>query len=297
MPKGKRADILIMNPPYGRTIHYEFTEKCLNIANQVISIMPNSIIKRNTSYFKKFRDSYNTKLYDIEEVNSSLFTDTHMQNCCIFSFKNNINNLHISYINGNTENIKCLNDKDFSVYNNYEKNIIKYLYNETPNIVGGMGQGAGTLHPKQELDLYIKTILKKLPDNKVYMPVNSANGGMNCTFISNKVGIIFNNKSELKNWLILRGGKVCHYMYFDNIESAENCKNAMKRPLLRFTLKQQTDQALPIYLYKYIPNINWEDDRVRTDEGLLEVCGCPKDKCKEYSDYCKKIIEDVDNNE
>lgn len=43
-----------------------------------------------------------------------------------------------------------------------------------------------------------------------------------------------------------------------------------------------------------IPDINWEDDRVKTDEGLLEVCGCPKDKCKEYANYCKKIIAEVD---
>ena len=47
-------------------------------------------------------------------------------------------------------------------------------------------------------------------------------------------------------------------------------------------------------VYKYIPAINWEDSRVITDEGLLEVCGCPKDKCKEYADYCRKIIEEVD---
>ena len=48
------------------------------------------------------------------------------------------------------------------------------------------------------------------------------------------------------------------------------------------------------FVYKYVPNINWEDSRVTTDEGLLEVCGCPKDKCKEYAEYCmnymKKLI-------
>ena len=46
--------------------------------------------------------------------------------------------------------------------------------------------------------------------------------------------------------------------------------------------------------YRYVPDIDWSDDRVKTDEGLLEVCGCPKDKCKEYADYCKKIIDKVD---
>ena len=31
-----------------------------------------------------------------------------------------------------------------------------------------------------------------------------------------------------------------------------------------------------------------------TDEGLLEVCGCPKDKCKEYAEYCRKYMEEFD---
>ena len=283
-----------MNPPYGRNIHFEFTEKCLKLGNRIISIMPTSILRRNTTYFKKTKNAYNDYLYDIEEVDSKLFEGTAMQTVGIYCFKNNIKNLHIKYLDNREENIKCINDKDYSVYNNYEKQILEYLYNEKPNIVGGMGQGAGTLHPKQELDIYIKTILKKLPDNKAYMPVNSANGRMNCTFISTKVGQVFKDKNDLEKWLWERGGKVCHYMYFNNIKCAENCNNAMKRPLLRFTLKQQTDQAIPVYLYKYIPNINWEDDRVKTDEGLLEICGCPKDKCKEYADYCKKIIDEVD---
>ena len=46
-------------------------------------------------------------------------------------------------------------------------------------------------------------------------------------------------------------------------------------------------------VYKYIPNINWEDSRTKTDEGILQMCGCIK-LCKEYADYCKKIIEEVD---
>ena len=33
---------------------------------------------------------------------------------------------------------------------------------------------------------------------------------------------------------------------------------------------------------------------VTSNEVLLEVCGCSKDKCKEYGDYYKNIIEQVD---
>ena len=83
---------------------------------------------------------------------------------------------------------------------------------------------------------------------------------------------------------------------FDSVKAAENCKDALCRPLMRFCLyKTQYTKLIGIKNnYKYIPKIDWSDDRVKTDEGLLEVCGCPKDKCKEYTDYCKKIIEQVD---
>ena len=87
-------------------------------------------------------------------------------------------------------------------------------------------------------------------------------------------------------------------MFFNSVKAAENCKISMQNPLLRFTFyKLQDDQMMYPRIYKYVPNINWEDDRVKTDIGLLEVCGCPKDKCKEYADYCKKVIQEVDNNE
>ena len=84
-------------------------------------------------------------------------------------------------------------------------------------------------------------------------------------------------------------------MYFNTIEEAENCKAAMQRPLLRFSLYiTQTDQHInPGKHYKYIPNINWKDDKVKTDEGILELCGCLKEKAKEYSEYCKNIINKI----
>ena len=67
---------------------------------------------------------------------------------------------------------------------------------------------------------------------------------------------------------------------------------------MRFTIyRLQDDQSMYSRIYKCITDINWEDPRVKTDEGLLEVCGCPKDKCKEYADYCRKVIEEVDDKE
>ena len=113
--------------------------------------------------------------------------------------------------------------------------------------------------------------------------------------MSSQCGLIFNNFDDiLKNWIDRNVGAI-KYVVFDNKLFAERVRDAMRRPLLRFALyRTQDDQSMNNKCYKYVPDINWSDDRVKTDEGLLEVCGCPKDKCKEYADYCKKIIEQVD---
>jgi len=152
----------------------------------------------------------------------------------------------------------------------------------------------GTVSPKKELNSYIQKIINKLPDNKIYLTVSGANGLMNCQYYTSKLGDIISSKKNMITYLKERGGKVCHYMWFNNKLEAENCKNAMLRPLLRFPLKLQTSQKMPLYVYKYIPDIDWSDPRVVTDEGLLEVCGCPKDKAKEYAEYCKKYMEEFD---
>ena len=296
--KGKKFDIILSNPPWGQNIHYEFTQKYLDIADTVISIMPNSIVKRDTKHFKKYKEAYNDYLYDVEELDSKNFEDTNMQNCCIFCFSQDKEDLHIKYIDGKEETISCILEKDYSGFTDYEKEIVKYLYNEKPNIVDGK-QVVNGVSPKKNLDGYINKMLSKLPDNKAYLVCNatdgSSHGGWTHKYFSSKIGQIFDNKEDFKDFLYERGGKLTHYMWFDNKQCAENAKAAMERPLLRFPLvKIQDNQSLSVLHYRYIPNIDWEDERVKTDEGLLEVCGCPKDKCKEYADYCRKVIEEKD---
>ena len=121
---------------------------------------------------------------------------------------------------------------------------------------------------------------------------------MNRTFISKNTGTIINNYSDLIKEFINRNQSTGYTLIiFNNTKEAHNCKIALQHPLLRFTCyRTQNDQNMAINrVYKYIPNIDWSDDRVKTDEGLLQVCGCPADKAKEYAEYCKKIIEEVDD--
>ena len=292
----KKFDIILSNPPWGQSIHYAFTQKYLDLAHDVISIMPISIIKRNTKHFNKFKDTYNDRLYEIEEVDSSLFKSTNMQNCCIYCFKDKIDGLYIKYLDGKEENIKCINEKDYSGFTNYEKEIVKYLYNEKPNWVNGCPPGSRP--PKKDIPGYVNKILSKLPDDKVYMIVNATDGTNKVQphfFFSSKVGQICDTKEELKKLLYERGGAVAHYMYFDNYKSAENCKNAMQRPLLRFPLSRtQSDQHLTAKHFNYIPDIDWSNDQTKTDEGILKLCGCPSDQCIKYVNYCNNVIKEAD---
>ena len=294
--QGKKFDIILSNPPWGQNIHYEFTQKYLDIADTVISIMPNSIVKRDTKHFKKYKEAYNDYLYDVEELSSKNFEDTNMQNCCIFCFSQDKEDLHIKYIDGKEEHIGGILEKDYSGFTDYEKEIVKYLYNEHPNIIEGT-HGLNGKSIKKDLVGFANKLISKLPDNKAYLIVSGADGSMKAKYFSSKIGQIFDNKEDLKEWILQSGGVKLHYMYGNNIKYIENMKIAMKHALLRLPLlRLQNNQSISLNLYKYIPDINWEDDRVKTDEGLLEVCGCPKDKCKEYADYCKKIIEEKDRN-
>ena len=122
---------------------------------------------------------------------------------------------------------------------------------------------------------------------------------MNAKFFTSKNGQIIKGKDKLIEYIcnIDNVSNGYNELSFNSKDAAENCKDALNRPLLRFLLyRLQQDQRMTINkCYKYVPDIDWSDDRVKTDEGLLDVCGCPKDKTKEYVEYCKKVIKKVDN--
>ena len=127
--------------------------------------------------------------------------------------------------------------------------------------------------------------------------VNMANGAMNAHYISGNTGLTFNNITEVIDMLYkLKKTNGFNFIIFDSIKELNNCKIALENPLLRTLLSIiQYDQSMTITnCYKYIPNIDWSDPRVVTDEGLLEVCGCPKEKCKEYAEYWSKYMAEFD---
>ena len=308
----KKIDFILMNPPYATSsdnLHLKFADKCLDIADYQVTVMPISfIVKQNIKSQNVYKEKWDAKLTDIEEVDSKLFEGTTMPNCGIYVFGKESDYININHINQSNQIVKSL--FDISRFNNYEDNIVNYFKNKKSVTVKNLGYFLPISHlikngitNKDEIkhEKYKNAIkcVKNIPDNKAYLICNSINGGMNGKFFTIKNGQILFKKDNLIQYISnienVSNGYNC--IILDSIEAAQNCKIALQNSVLRFLLYriQQDQRMTAAKCYKYVPDINWEDPRVKTDEGLLEVCGCPKDKCKEYSDYCRKIIEEVDN--
>ena len=300
-----------MNPPYGSvggdTIHLKFVDKCLDIAKYQVTVMPfRFVTKTHHKPAKKFKEKFSPYLSEVEEIDSKCFIGTEMYNVGIYVFGDETQNIDIKYVNSQNETLPSLLDK--SEFTNYEKEIISYLEKQGSQEIVWAG---GNRKLKSELqniaveshkDFLKKKIIdscknlkQELNTYKSGLIVNNSNGRMNGKAYSSKSGQIFNSYKEFENFFIERNASNGYnVMLFNSPKAAENCKIALQHPLLRFTIyRSQDDQNMSRRVYRYIPNIDWSDDRVKTDEGLLQLCGCPADKAKEYAEYCKKIIEEV----
>ena len=312
MEQGKRFSVCIQNPPYGSvggdTRHLRFVDKCLDLAETQIVVMPFTFVtKLHHKPAKKYKEKFSKYLSEVEEVDSKYFKGTSMPNVGIYVFGNETKYIDIKYADSRIETLTSLLDK--SEFTNYEKNIVKYLSEKEQLPILNIGRVdkrkkelIGMTNDEVNIFLINKIkrntlpIKKYLDNGRAILLVNVANSGMNGRTLSSKNGQIFTKYNEVEHFFInTKVSSGYNAIVFDSKNAAENCKIALQNPLLRFTIYRiQDDQNMYSRIYKYVTNINWEDPRVNTDEGLLEVCGCPKDKCKEYADYCRKIIEEVD---
>ena len=311
-----KFDYIIGNPPFGSVGGDTLHLKCLDMVydkftKKMIIIMPWGFVTKDTKSFKKYQIKFAPKLQYVKEIAGNNFEGTCMPSAAIYEFTNEENEMTVlEDLSGNkTEKSDLTN---ISKFNEYENEIVKYLENQGQQLIVWAGgcryakkkslNRKGIFDEKQINKLLNEEIIKNSQHlyeykSKTFLITNEANGGMNGTFMSSKVGLIFNNVDDLIRLLIERAVSSGYtIILLNSIKSAENCKTALKNPLLRFTCyKTQLDQSMGINrVYKYIPAINWEDERCLTDEGLLEMCGCPKDKAKEYAEYVKNYVEERD---
>lgn len=299
----KKFDVCLMNPPYpdeGRgQIHLKFVDQSLKCSNNVVAVFPCNFVKDwNAKHSKTYKESFSKRLISVEEINSSIFSGTAMYSVGIYNFGEN--ETAEIYFNFNEKSCTCKSILDYNPFNDNDNEILSYISNNPINAI--WAGGVGNIYRKSEND-YNKRIqlieehCTQLPNDKVYLVANFALGGNTARFFTKNTGKIFTDKQTLIDYfksLNCSGGY--NVLIFDDVISAERCRDAMNRSLFRAMLsKLQVDQNMSISkCYIHIPNINWKDDKAKTDEGILEMCGCPKDKCKEYVDYCISVVEKID---
>lgn len=279
----KKFDCAILNPPYGndtigdRYIHLNITQFVTSISEKTISIMPHRVVYSTSDKYNTYKEKFTT-LKEVEEIDSSIFDDTHMANVGIFTFDDNYSG-KIS--------IKC---KDFEG----EVNSLFDLTNikaDEKYIFDALEQYAEF---NNKIDNRNKTQLERLPANVVCFPVSRANGAMNARWFSKKFDSIeMQTKTEAieYNSIINPGAK--WIFYFSSIEEAKNCRDAMHRSLLRYTLyKLQDDQNMTGRVYKYFPNIDWHD--VLTDADILIKCGLSEENAKIAEQLIDKRMQEID---
>lgn len=316
----KKWDVCLMNPPYGakgeKDLHYRFTEKCINMCDDVICVMPFTLINSKGDVNEKYRKILQCSLIEAEELNASeYFGDTEQLNIGVYQFNKNKVSKDINIIFLNKKDVYTTETLDIPLFSEYESQFTTLLQPALiPDVQIRWNEYID--HPERHVERISKKyniqnpslqdVIKKLreervqslPDNKIYLNTNAVTGNKpNGLYIFNTTGRIFQNKDEVLSYLNKMNTSVGYmFISFDTVNEAKNCKISLQNPLLRFVLLKQQEQAgrMMKTCYQYVPNIDWSDPRVVTDEGLLEICGCPKDKCKEYAEYCRKYMEEFD---
>ena len=227
----KKWDVCLMNPPYSNGndgLHLQFTEKCINLADNTICLMPFSFISVKSATNKKYIPKLEKQLVDVVEIDSNAFIDTHMANVGIYTFSSIApTNISITYLDNKSIKVKTLND--IQQFDKYEIQIETIIKNN-----GSNSCVSTPYYEKNNLNI-ATNISKTFPNNKTILVCSSVNGKIDAKFFSNKIGQIFNVNNEFINFLMSSTSLTPYnYLLFDNNIAAKNCKNALLNPLMRF---------------------------------------------------------------
>lgn len=235
------------------------------------------IIQPTNQNIKNYKENFSKRLIEVEEISSSVFEDVNgLFDVGIYEFRKTSNGINIKFKDGKNKIVNHLNK--VNKFTDYEESFIKYLDNDG-NIDAAWGGGhnhctvtslarKGITDEKEVwkiIDKDIENNCKKLKEGKVFLQLSENGYGKNGVFFEKHTGNIFKTKDELIKHMQKHGRKSTrgfNFIMFDSVKAAENCKDALCRPLMRFCLyKTQYTKLIGIKNnYKYIPKIDWSDD-------------------------------------
>lgn len=268
---------ILGNPPYGvkkqgtRNIHFNIAKTVLNFVADggVMSfIMPAKCVYDTNMYSERemLRNSGCENIEILENTNDIFKTNMEV-NVGIYKFVKNSKNYDKKLEEGY---IDSLYDEPTKIYMRL-MNTGDTMYNSFKT----------TLRNKERTESALNDFLNSM-NKEYYFNINFANGSKNGKWINNST--IYSIEKEKQS---LIDDKSCRRIFGFNEDErtyAENLRNSMMRPLLKFGLwLQQDDQSMNSKVYKYFPKIEWE--KAFTDEDILKQVGAKEDEINIILDY------------
>lgn len=162
-----KFDVILINPPYNRSLHLKFLEKVIEIGDKVVSIQPIRWLEdplsnyKKSSNYKKFEDSISKHINDIEIINVEQVKKY---------FNIQLDKLAIYFCNENGGyDYKSLSENNIikNVLNFLKNNHVNLEYNKKdgfririPGFICGIGAGSGDRAPSLD-SIQIKNIVFK----------------------------------------------------------------------------------------------------------------------------------------
>lgn len=287
----KKFDICISAPRFLQQKH--ILDKVIELGKTNVTVLNTNMVNFPTSKTNdRYADIFNKYLIDCEELDKDFCDKNRLGSigvCLLDSNKKDTDNIHIKYKYFKDREITVNNIYNIKKYDKIDEEIINYLKSNNREMYYNF-INIHQVKSKSINDTLNKFFKKSYRQNKVYLTVNAVTTRFN--FISGNNGKIFKNKEEFEKDYILRKAPFINVFIFNTIKEAENCRESLKRNLFKYILLiSQSNRTLTANIFDLLPNIDWSNNKSKTDKGILELCNCPQNKIDNYINYINSFVE------